>query len=86
MSRPDVPESSSYKQNFPNVTFTDPVTVTIISDGVLEKSEDFECCIVSTSHTRVLIGSRGSVPVTIVDQDSEWEGQGRRGMVVGGAW
>ena len=71
VSRPDVPVTSSFEENLPNVTFVEPFEVLIISDGVLEGLEDFECHIVSTSHDGVLIGNQSSVPVTIVDQDSE---------------
>lgn len=81
VSRPDVPATSSFKENLPNVTITEPFDVMIVSDGVLESLEHFECHIVRTSHSRVLIGSRSSVPVTIMDQDSEWDHTaGERGV------
>ena len=73
VSRPNVPVTSSFKENLPNVTFIEPFDVLIIPDAVLEGLEDFECHIVNTSHNRVLIGSQSSVPVTIVDQDSKSE-------------
>lgn len=88
VSRPNVAAMSSFKENLPNVTITEPFDVTIVSDGVLESLEHFECHIVRTSHSRVLIGRRSSVPVTIVDQDSEWDhtvgGRGEREGGIGG--
>lgn len=71
VSRPNMPATSSFKENLPNVTMTESFDVMIVRDGVLEALEEFECHIVNTSHSRVLVGSLSSVPVTIVDQDSE---------------
>jgi hypothetical protein len=58
-----------FAELLPNITTTPPFLVEILNDSLLEPDECFVCQILSTTHQRVLIGSKNTTNCCVTDED-----------------